>query len=45
MTETIPSLTQGTAWKALETHAQKNRNLAIKDLFAEDPTRGERLTV
>ena len=45
MTETIPSLTQGTAWKALETHAHKNRNLAIKDLFAEDPTRGERLTV
>ena len=44
MTQTIPSLTQTTAWKALEAHAQKNRNLTIKDLFAEDPARGQRLT-
>ena len=45
MTETIPSLTQTAAWKALEAHSQKNRNLTIKDLFAEDSTRGHRLTV
>jgi glucose-6-phosphate isomerase len=45
MTETVPSLTQGVAWKALESHAQKNQHLQLKDLFAEDPKRGERLTV
>ena len=45
MTETIPSLTQTAAWKALEAHSQENRNLTIKDLFAEDSTRGHRLTV
>jgi glucose-6-phosphate isomerase len=45
MTETVPSLTQGAAWKALEAHAQKNQKLQLRGLFAEDPTRGERLTV
>jgi len=45
MTETVSSLTQGEAWKALEAHAQQNQNLRLKDLFAEDPTRGERLIV
>jgi hypothetical protein len=43
MTDTTPSLTQTTAWKALEAHAHKNQSLTIKDLFAEDSTRGQRL--
>jgi len=45
MTDTTPSLTQTTAWKALEAHAHKNQSLTIKDLFAEDSTRGQRLAV
>jgi glucose-6-phosphate isomerase len=45
MTETVASLTQGAAWKALEAHAQENHNLQLKELFAGDSSRGERLTV
>ena len=45
MTATITSLTQSTAWKALEAHSSTNRDLQLKDLFAEDPKRGERFTV
>ncbi len=32
------------AWKALESHYRKVRKLHLRRLFAEDPTRGERLT-
>ena len=32
------------AWKALAAHQKKVRALHLRDLFAEDPTRGERLT-
>ncbi|GEM44860.1 glucose-6-phosphate isomerase [Deinococcus cellulosilyticus] len=32
------------AWKALEAHYQKIQNQHLRDLFAQDPTRGERLT-
>ena len=32
------------AWQALAGHAGKIRALHLRDLFAEDPTRGERLT-
>jgi len=45
MTATIAPLTQGAAWKALEAHAQKHKDLHLKTLFAEDPKRGERFTV
>ena len=45
MTETVASLTQGAAWKALEAHAQENHNLQLKELFAGDTGRGERLTL
>jgi glucose-6-phosphate isomerase len=45
MTATITSLTQSTAWKALETHSLKNRDLQLRALFAQEPQRGERLTV
>jgi glucose-6-phosphate isomerase len=33
------------AWKALEAHHKKVLNLHLRQLFADDPTRGERLTV
>ena len=45
MTEAITSLIVSKAWKALEAHAAANRTLHLKDLFAQDPTRGERLKV
>jgi glucose-6-phosphate isomerase len=38
-------LTQRPAWKALEAHYQKIRPLHLRQLFADDPRRGERLTV
>jgi glucose-6-phosphate isomerase len=31
-------------WKALESHYKQIRNLHLRKLFAEDPSRGERLT-
>ena len=45
MTATITSLTQSTTWKALEAHSLTNRDLQLRELFAEDPKRGERFTV
>jgi glucose-6-phosphate isomerase len=32
------------AWKALEAHYKKVRELHLRDLFADDPKRGERMT-
>ena len=32
------------AWKSLELHAQKMRDVHLRTLFTDDPTRGERLT-
>src|SRR5450631_3955515 len=37
-------LTERPAWKALEIHCATIRNLHLRQLFAEDPRRGERLT-
>jgi len=37
-------LTARPAWKALEAHQEKIRELHLRQLFAEDATRGERLT-
>ena len=37
-------LTERPAWKALDAHHQKIRNLHLRQLFADDPRRGERLT-
>jgi hypothetical protein len=34
-------LTGRPAWKALEGHCAANRNLYLRQLFAEDPRRGE----
>jgi len=38
-------LTSLNAWKALAAHAQKMKEVQLKDLFATDPDRGERLTL
>jgi glucose-6-phosphate isomerase len=38
-------LTQSPAWTALTAHSQEVARLHLRDLFAEDPGRGERLTV
>jgi glucose-6-phosphate isomerase len=43
MTGTLP-LTARPAWKALEAHHEKIRGLHLRTLFADDVTRGERLT-
>ncbi|HZR42008.1 MAG TPA: glucose-6-phosphate isomerase [Ktedonobacteraceae bacterium] len=43
-TNQVP-LTQRPAWKALEEHYQKVRNVHLRELFAQDPGRGERLTL
>src|SRR5499427_2996176 len=44
MTARIQSLTARPAWKALEAHHRKVRELHLRNLFAEDPKRGEHLT-
>ena len=41
----LEPLTNRKAWKALQTHYEKIRGLHMRELFAEDPKRGERLTV
>ena len=41
---TIAPLTQRLAWQALEAHYPKVQALHLRQLFADDPTRGERLT-
>jgi glucose-6-phosphate isomerase len=43
VTATTP-LDQRQAWKALEAHYQKVRELHLRQLFADDPKRGERMT-
>src|ERR1700731_4707841 len=45
MTAGDQSLTARPAWKALEAHHEQVRNLHLRKLFADDPRRGERLTV
>jgi glucose-6-phosphate isomerase len=37
-------LTKSTAWKALEDHQKKMRDVSLRDLFADDPERGRRMT-
>jgi glucose-6-phosphate isomerase len=44
MTTGIQSLTGRPGWKALESHHQQIRELHLRQLFADDPNRGERLT-
>ncbi len=40
----IEPLTKRMAWKALQTHYKKVRELPLRNLFADDPHRGERMT-
>jgi glucose-6-phosphate isomerase len=44
MTQDSVLLTELPAWKALQAHYQKVRDLHLRKLFAEDPKRGERMT-
>ena len=37
-------LTERKAWRALSTHFEQARTLHLRDLFAGDPTRGQRMT-
>jgi len=45
MKSTIKPLTQRPAWKALAAHQKKIKGLHLRQLFAADPKRGERMTV
>src|SRR5262249_10517098 len=40
----MTTLKQRSAWKALEAHFQKIRSTHMRQMFADDPKRGERLT-
>jgi glucose-6-phosphate isomerase len=42
---TRPRVTEGAAWKALTAHYEQVRNLQLRQLFADDATRGEHLAV
>ena len=44
MKSAVKPLTERQAWKVLEAHYQKIRELRLRQLFAEDPKRGERMT-
>src|SRR4051794_34724618 len=39
------ALRETAAWRALEQHAEQVRERHLRDLFADDPARGERLTL
>lgn len=39
------SLTQRPAWRALQSHYPKIKDLHLRQLFADDPTRGKRLVI
>jgi len=43
-TEGLEPLTKRKAWKALQTHYDQVRALHLRKLFADDPSRGERMT-
>jgi glucose-6-phosphate isomerase len=45
MTTKPASLSDRAAWKALGTHCQKIRDMQLRQMFADDPARGERFTV
>src|SRR6266404_6263615 len=44
-TSTIQPLTKRKAWQSLASHFNKVRELHLRELFAQDPKRGERMTV
>jgi glucose-6-phosphate isomerase len=49
MAEHLRAMTQAlgkrTGWRALGSHYRKIRNVNLRELFADDPTRGERMAV
>jgi glucose-6-phosphate isomerase len=45
MTTKVIPLNERSAWKALEAHSQQIQGKQLKQLFADDPARGERFTV
>ena len=45
MNPTTKPLSERQAWNALAAHHQSVRELHLRKLFADDPTRGERMTV
>ncbi|HTV62169.1 MAG TPA: glucose-6-phosphate isomerase [Verrucomicrobiae bacterium] len=45
MTMTIQPTTKQKAWRALAHHLPKIRKLHLRDLFADDPQRGKKMTV
>jgi len=44
MSNTVLPLSQRPAWKSLTAHAESAKKLKLRELFAEDPARGTRLT-
>ncbi|HWJ19091.1 MAG TPA: glucose-6-phosphate isomerase [Geobacterales bacterium] len=40
----MPMIKESAPWKALEDHQKKMRDVSLRDLFADDPRRGERMT-
>jgi len=45
MEASVPPLTSRPAWKALQAHHDKVRELHLRELFADDAKRGERLAI
>ncbi len=45
MPNSTPTLTQQPAWLALQAHHDQTRQTHLRDLFANDPQRGERLVI
>src|SRR3984885_14558087 len=41
----VQPLTQRAAWKTLESHYEKLRNVRLRSLFADDPQRASRFTI
>ncbi len=42
--QVLEPLTERPAWRSLQTHYQNVRGLHLRNLFADDPNRGERMT-
>src|SRR5258705_671404 len=45
MESSVPPLTSRPAWKSLQAHHDKVRELHLRELFADDAKRGERLAI
>jgi glucose-6-phosphate isomerase len=45
MSKSIPPLVERPAWTALQAHQKQVAPMHLRKLFADDPKRGERLTL